>query len=101
MEGEYGVNMTEFEICQEFRQSKEPRKQIGILADLNVCSKREIAEILIRNGCEGVLKYYVNTMAAQNEKAPGAPPEGIGKESGHPKQTSRAFAEGEDEHRNE
>ena len=46
------MNMTAGEIAAEYRQAKQPLKQIGILADLNCCSKREIVEILRSEGCE-------------------------------------------------
>lgn len=42
--------MTETDICREYRQAANQRAQIGILADLNVTTKREIMAILERNG---------------------------------------------------
>ena len=42
--------MTEAEICREYREAKNRKIQIGILADLNVCEKEEILKILIMNG---------------------------------------------------
>lgn len=42
--------MTEEEICRAFNEAKDPRLQIGILADLNVCRKEKIIKILILNG---------------------------------------------------
>ena len=42
--------MTEGEICASYRQAKDPKEQIGILADLNLCTGREIKEILHKNG---------------------------------------------------
>lgn len=44
------MRMTEAEICKEYREAKNPRMQIGILADLNVCEKEDILKILILNG---------------------------------------------------
>lgn len=44
------MRMTETEICKEYREAKNPRMQIGILADLNVCEKEDILRILIING---------------------------------------------------
>ena len=44
------MSMTEFEICDSFRRARDPRMQIGILADLNVCRKEDILKILILNG---------------------------------------------------
>lgn len=42
--------MTEGEICTSFRQAKDQKKQIGILADLNACTGKVIKEILHKNG---------------------------------------------------
>lgn len=44
--------MTNEEICREYRQAKTPLKQIGILADENSCTKREIVTILRGAGLE-------------------------------------------------
>lgn len=51
------MNMTKEEIVREYMAAKAPQKQIGILADLNVCSKKEIVEILREAGCE-LPAYY-------------------------------------------
>lgn len=40
------------EIVREYKAAKSPLKQVGILADLNGCSKERIKEILTRCGCE-------------------------------------------------
>ena len=58
------MTMTEYEICKEFREAAKPQEQIAILADLNVCSKKEIAEILIKNGEKNIPKYYLKTKDA-------------------------------------
>ena len=42
--------MKESEICREFREAKNPKAQVDILADLNVCSKNEILKVLLTNG---------------------------------------------------
>ena len=42
--------MKESEICREFREAKNPKAQVDILADLNVCSKNEILKVLLVNG---------------------------------------------------
>lgn len=42
--------MTDAEICREFREAKNPKAQIEILADLNLCSKNDILKILMMNG---------------------------------------------------
>lgn len=44
--------MSEAEICLDYRQAANPGKQIGILAELNLCGVAEIVEILERNGCK-------------------------------------------------
>lgn len=44
------LQMTEFEICQEYRLAKDQKNMIGILADQNVTQKEDIIEILIRGG---------------------------------------------------
>ena len=40
------MTMTNEEIIRDYRLSKTPQKQIGILADLNECAKADIVEIL-------------------------------------------------------
>lgn len=42
--------MTEADICQEYRQAKDKQAQIGILAELNLCTQDEIRALLVRNG---------------------------------------------------
>lgn len=44
------MQMTENEIVKSFRNSDKKREQIRILAELNVCSREKIREILLRNG---------------------------------------------------
>ena len=51
------MQMSNIDIAKEYRTAASPRKQIGILAELNDCSKQEIADILIAQG-ETVPKYY-------------------------------------------
>ena len=46
------MQMTEEEICKSFKEAKDHRKQVGILADLNCCSKDEIRKILMKNGID-------------------------------------------------
>lgn len=43
-------DMTNSEICKEFREAKNQKLQIGILADRNLRSKDEIIKILIKSG---------------------------------------------------
>ena len=61
--------MTPEEIARDYRTAKSPRAQIGILAELNDCTKAEIAHILMEAG-ETVPKYYQpNTSASDSATA--------------------------------
>ena len=42
--------MSEGEIVRNYRMVKKKREQIGILAELNGCSREQIREILVRGG---------------------------------------------------
>lgn len=44
------MTMNENEIVRDFKGAKKKREQIGILAELNGCSREMIREILLRNG---------------------------------------------------
>lgn len=44
------MTMSNDEIIRAYMQSKDQRKQIGILADLNGCDKEKIRTILIHHG---------------------------------------------------
>jgi len=44
------MQMSDFEIVFDFKAAKKKREQIGILAELNQCSREQIREILLRNG---------------------------------------------------
>lgn len=44
------MTMSNDEIIRSYLQSKDQRKQIGILADLNGCDKEKIRTILIHHG---------------------------------------------------
>lgn len=46
------MQMNEEEICRSFKEAKDHRKQVGILADLNCCSRDEIRRILMKNGID-------------------------------------------------
>lgn len=61
------MTMTPEEICRDYRGAAQPLKQIGILADLNQCSKDEIKRILIAGGCE-----LPGNMRPKAKKAPEA-----------------------------
>ena len=49
--------MSNADIVREYKAAKTPMKQIGILADQNLCKKKDIVEILLKEGCE-VPKFY-------------------------------------------
>lgn len=53
--------MTEREICLSYRETKDKKKQIPILADLSELSKPEIIGILLRNG-ESVAKQDIERL---------------------------------------
>lgn len=42
--------MTEYQICEDYRRAKFKAKQVHILAELNLVGKKEIVDILKRNG---------------------------------------------------
>lgn len=42
--------MNSEQICREYREAKNKKQQIGILADQNLCGKSEIIKILIEAG---------------------------------------------------
>lgn len=44
------LTMTPEDICKEYRTAKSPLKQIGVLAELNACTKKEIVEVLTEHG---------------------------------------------------
>lgn len=61
--------MSKEEIVADYRQSKTKMKQIGILADLNVCKREEIIDILLEAG-EELPKNYRKKRAAAPPAAP-------------------------------
>lgn len=56
--------MTEREICLSYREARDQKEQIGILADLNASSKDRIVSIL-RDGGETVDWHRMNTKAGR------------------------------------
>ena len=44
------MQMTDGEILASYKQATKPHKQIGILAELNACSRETIIEVLRSNG---------------------------------------------------
>lgn len=47
------MEMTKEEIVKSYREAKDKRSQLCILADLNVCKEEKIREILIAGGIDG------------------------------------------------
>lgn len=58
--------MSREDILLEYRQAKNPSKQITILADENGCSRKEIVEVLREAGAE-LPKYYMKAAAPKED----------------------------------
>lgn len=58
--------MSNADIVREYREAKTPMKQISILADLNCCKRKDIVEILVKEGCE-VPKFYTKSKDKKEE----------------------------------
>lgn len=63
--------MSNADIVREYKAAKTPMKQIGILADQNLCKKKDIVEILLKEGCE-VPKYYTKAKEKKEDPAQAA-----------------------------
>lgn len=59
--------MTKEEICRDYKLAANKREQIKILAELNACTKQQIADILIEDGQE-VPKWYQKKEEPQEPK---------------------------------
>ena len=59
--------MTKEEICRDYKLAANKREQIKILAELNACTKQQIADILIEDGQE-VPKWYQKKEESQEPK---------------------------------
>lgn len=69
------MEMNENEIVRSYRESKNKKQQIGILADMNCCEPEQIKEILKKNGVD--LRggnYRAKKEEAPKENAKAAPP---------------------------
>lgn len=62
------TRMTDFDICKEYREAKNPTAQLKILAQLNCCSEKDILDILKRNN-EPLRKRTYTTKKESAEKA--------------------------------
>lgn len=84
--------MSNLEIASTYRQAAKPLKQIGILAELNGVSRKEIAEILREQGCELPARYQekreADTSSVTADAAPHSP-QGEGMEPTPPRDIMR------------
>ena len=64
------MEMTKSEIVAEYKAAKVPMKQIAILADQNLCKKKEIVAILIEAGCDVPKQYLPKEMRTAPAKEP-------------------------------
>lgn len=67
------MNMTNEEIVRDYKQAAKPAEQIAILADLNGCTKKEIAQILIDAGMD-VPGWYTKGKKKKPAEAAGDEP---------------------------
>ncbi|MBR6987521.1 MAG: hypothetical protein IKH82_05575 [Clostridiales bacterium] len=65
-EEKINTKMTEYEICKEYREAKDPTQQIKILAQLNCCSNKDILAILEKNN-EPIRKRAYTPKAKKTE----------------------------------
>lgn len=63
--------MTKADIIQEYKQAKNRRNQITILADQNLVSEQEIVDILVAGGCEVPAYKYRKRPNTEFKKAAG------------------------------
>ena len=67
------MEMTELQIASEYRTGKDKTKMIKVLADLNLCSQRQIAEILQAQG-EELPKAWKDKLAVPLKRPPRGKP---------------------------
>ena len=67
------MEMTELQIASEYRTGKDKTKTIKVLADLNLCSQRQIAEILQAQG-EELPKAWKDKLAVPLKRPPRGKP---------------------------
>lgn len=70
------------EIVRDYKEAKDPFKQVGILADLNQVSKKEMALLLAAQGCE-VDGWYlaINNAKRKKPEAPKPAPKKTGEKA--------------------
>lgn len=61
------MKMTDFEILTEYREAKDKKKQVKILADRNVCGVWEMALFLKELGAEINLRWFQNLNPKRDE----------------------------------
>lgn len=70
------------EIVREYKEAKDPFKQVGILADLNQVSKKEMAQLLAAQGCEVDGRYLaINNAKQKKPEAPKPAPKKTGEKA--------------------
>ncbi|WP_294854295.1 hypothetical protein [uncultured Oscillibacter sp.] len=63
------MTMSEAEICQSYMEAKDKVKQRGVLAELNLCAKKDIDGILIRRGILEPAPVKASNSKINNEAA--------------------------------
>lgn len=61
------------EIVRDYKEAKDPFKQVGILADLNQIGKKEMAQLLAAQGCKVDGRYLAGDPRKRVPKKPAAP----------------------------
>lgn len=44
------MKMSDFEILRDYREAKDKNEQVKILADMNLCTQKEVVEFLAKHG---------------------------------------------------
>lgn len=67
------MNMNAADIVRDYEQAADKRAQVQILADLNLCSKNAILDVLVEGGCKVDNRWYskcVRQKRSQQDKGP-------------------------------
>lgn len=73
------------EIVRDYKEAKDPFKQVGILADLNQVSKKEMAQLLAAQGCEVDGRYLAINNAKRKKPTPKKPDQKAKADAGKPR----------------
>lgn len=74
------------EIVRDYKEAKDPFKQVGILADLNQVSRKEMAQLLAAQGCEVDGRYLaINNAKRKKPEAPKKPDQKAKADAGKPR----------------